>query len=220
MSRVHIVTDSSCDLTEAETSAHGIGVVPLSIRFGNDEYVDREQLSVEDFYAKMASTGLLPETAAPSPGRFEQEFRAAAEAGADAVVCVNLSGALPATVQSARTAAKELEGQLDVRVIDSLSLTGGLGTMVLDAAAAAADGADADAVEQLVLSMVGRTEIYGALDTLENLKKGGRIGSAKASSAPAPARSPGCATSSSRSPPSPSCRSSTARHPTSTSSST
>ena len=77
MSRVHIVTDSSCDLTEAETSAHGVGVVPLSIRFGNDEYVDREQLSVEDFYAKMASTGLLPETAAPSPGRFEQEFRAA-----------------------------------------------------------------------------------------------------------------------------------------------
>jgi DegV family protein with EDD domain len=180
VSRVHIVTDSSCDLTEAETSAHGIGVVPLSIRFGNDEYVDREQLSVEDFYAKMASTGLLPETAAPSPGRFEQEFRAAAEAGADAVVCVNLSGALSATVQSARTAAKELEGQLDVRVIDSLSLTGGLGTMVLDAAAAADDGADADAVEQLVLSMVGRTEIYGALDTLENLKKGGRIGSAKA----------------------------------------
>jgi DegV family protein with EDD domain len=180
VSRVHIVTDSSCDLTEAETSARGIGVVPLSIRFGNDEYIDREQLSVEDFYAKMASTGLLPETAAPSPGRFEQEFRAAAEAGADAVVCVNLSGALSATVQSARTAAKELEGQLDVRVIDSLSLTGGLGTMVLDAAAAAADGADADTVEQLVLSMVGRTEIYGALDTLENLKKGGRIGSAKA----------------------------------------
>ncbi len=69
MSRVHIVTDSSCDLTHAETDAHGIGVVPLSIRFGADEYVDREQLSVEDFYAKMASTGLLPETAAPSPGR-------------------------------------------------------------------------------------------------------------------------------------------------------
>jgi DegV family protein with EDD domain len=65
-------------------------------------------------------------------------------------------------------------------VIDSLSLTGGLGTMVLDAAAAAADGADADAVEKLVRDMVGRTQIYGALDTLENLKKGGRIGSAKA----------------------------------------
>ena len=180
MSRVHIVTDSSCDLTHAETDALGIGVVPLSIRFGTDEYIDREQLSVEDFYATMASTGLLPETAAPSPGRFEQEFRAAHEAGADSVVCINLSGGLSATVQSARTAAKALEGEIDVRVIDSLSLTGGLGTMVLDAANAAAGGADADAVVQLVESMVGRTEIYGALDTLENLKKGGRIGSAKA----------------------------------------
>jgi DegV family protein with EDD domain len=177
---VHIITDSSCDLTHAETTAHDIGVVPLSIRFGTEEYIDREQLSVEDFYAKMASTGLLPETAAPSPGRFDQEFRAAREAGADAVVCINLSGALSATVQSARTAAKALEGEFDVRVIDSLSLTGGLGTMVLDAAEAAEAGADADAVEKLVRSMIDRTEIYGALDTLENLKKGGRIGSAKA----------------------------------------
>jgi DegV family protein with EDD domain len=177
---VHIITDSSCDLTHAETTAHDIGVVPLSIRFGTEEYIDREQLSVEDFYAKMASTGLLPETAAPSPGRFDQEFRAAREAGADAVVCINLSGALSATVQSARTAAKALEGEFDVRVIDSLSLTGGLGTMVLDAAEAAEAGADADAVERLVRSMIDRTEIYGALDTLENLKKGGRIGSAKA----------------------------------------
>ena len=180
MSRVHIVTDSSCDLTHAETDALGIGVVPLSIRFGPDEYIDREQLSVEDFYATMATTGLLPETAAPSPGRFEQEFRAAQAAGAESVVCINLSGGLSATVQSARTAAKALEGEIDVRVIDSLSLTGGLGTMVLDAANAAAGGADADAVVQLVESMIGRTEIYGALDTLENLKKGGRIGSAKA----------------------------------------
>ena len=180
MSRVHIVTDSSCDLPVAETAEHGIGVVPLSIRFGDDEYVDREQLSVEEFYATMARTGLLPETAAPSPGRFEQEFRRAADDGADAVVCVNLSGELSATVQSARTAAKALEGELDVRVVDSLSLTGGLGTMVLDAARAAAEGAGVDAVEALVLDMVPRTEIYGALDTLENLKKGGRIGSAKA----------------------------------------
>ncbi len=180
MTGVHIVTDSSCDLSEADTDALEIGVVPLSIRFGSEEFVDREQLSVEDFYAKMASTGLLPETAAPSPGRFEQEFRAAAAAGADAVVCINLSSELSATMQSARAAATALDGELDVRVIDSLSLTGGLGTMVLAAARAAADGADADTVEALVRAMVPRTEIYGALDTLENLKKGGRIGSAKA----------------------------------------
>ncbi len=180
MTGVHIVTDSSCDLSESETTTNSIGVVPLSIRFGDEEFVDREELSVEDFYSKMASTGILPETAAPSPGRFEQAFRGAAAVGATAVVCINLSGELSATVQSARNAATAVAGDIDVRVIDSRSLTGGLGTMVLEAAAAARNGADADAVVALVESMIPRTEIYGALDTLENLKKGGRIGSAKA----------------------------------------
>lgn len=180
MTGVHIVTDSSCDLSETETTTNSIGVVPLSIRFGDEEFVDREELSVEDFYAKMASTGLLPETAAPSPGRFEQAFRGAAAVGATAVVCINLSGELSATVQSARNAATAVAGDIDVRVIDSRSLTGGLGTMVLEAAEAARNGADADAIVAMIESMIPRTEIYGALDTLENLKKGGRIGSAKA----------------------------------------
>lgn len=180
MTGVHIVTDSSCDLSESETTTNSIGIVPLSIRFGDEEFIDREELSVENFYAKMASTGLLPETAAPSPGRFEQAFRGAAAVGATAVVCINLSGELSATVQSARNAATAVAGDIDVRVIDSRSLTGGLGTMVLEAAAAARNGADADTIVALVESMIPRTEIYGALDTLENLKKGGRIGSAKA----------------------------------------
>jgi DegV family protein with EDD domain len=180
MSSVHIVTDSSCDLTEEQASAAGVRVVPLNIRFGSEEFVDREQLSAAEFYAKMASTGLLPETSAPSPGRFEATFREAAAAGATAVVCINLSSELSATMQSARTAASALEGELDVRVVDSLSLTGGLGTMVLTAAELAAGGADADTIVATVEAMVARTEIYGALDTLDNLRKGGRIGSAKA----------------------------------------
>jgi len=180
MTGVHIVTDSSCDLSESEMTTNGIGVVPLSIRFSDEEFIDREELRVEEFYTKMASTGLLPETAAPSPGRFEQAFRGAAAVGASAVVCINLSGELSATVQSARNAATAVADDIDVRVIDSRSLTGGLGTMVLEAAAAARNGADADAIVSLVESMIPRTEIYGALDTLENLKKGGRIGSAKA----------------------------------------
>jgi len=180
MTGVHIVTDSSCDLSEQETTALGISVVPLSIRFGSEEYVDREELSVEDFYSKMASTGLLPETAAPSPGRFEQVFRGAKAGGHNAVICINLSGELSATVQSARNAARAVEEDVDVRVIDSKSLTGGLGTMVIEAANAARGGADADTIVAMIESMIPRTEIYGALDTLENLKKGGRIGSAKA----------------------------------------
>ncbi|MCD9624462.1 DegV family protein [Rhabdothermincola salaria] len=179
MAGVRIVTDSSCDLDEADTTALDIGVVPLSIRFGDDEYVDREELDVERFYSLMDSTGLLPETAAPSPGRFEQAFRDAQAAGADAVVCINLSSALSATMQSAQAAARALEGEVDVRVVDSRSITGGLGTMVLEAATMARDGADADAIVARVESMIPRTDIYGALNTLDNLKKGGRIGGAQ-----------------------------------------
>jgi DegV family protein with EDD domain len=176
---VRIVTDSACDLTDAEVAEHGIEVVPLSIRFGDDEYEDRSELSVDDFYAKLAASSVLPETAAPAPGKFEAAFRRQQEAGADAVVCINLSSGLSATMQSAQNAAKAADG-LDVRVLDSRSITSGLGTQVLLAAEAAAGGASADEVEALATELAGRTHVVGALDTLENLKKGGRIGNAQA----------------------------------------
>jgi len=109
MAGVRIVTDSSCDLTDEEVAAHGVAVVPLSIRFGTEEYEDRSELSVEDFYEKLAASDVLPETAAPSPGAFEAAFRRQQEAGADAVVCINLSSELSATMQSAQNAAREAE---------------------------------------------------------------------------------------------------------------
>jgi fatty acid kinase fatty acid binding subunit len=177
---VRIVTDSSCDLTEEEVAKHGIEVVPLSIRFGDDEYEDRSQLTVDDFYAKLAESTVLPETAAPAPGKFEAAYRRQQQAGADAVVCINLSSDLSATMQSAQNASKAMDGELDVRVVDSHSITSGLGTEVLLAAEAAASGASADEVCALVVDLASRTHVFGALDTLENLKKGGRIGGAQA----------------------------------------
>jgi DegV family protein with EDD domain len=177
---VRIVTDSSCDLPEELTSALGIEVVPLTVRFGETEYVDRVELSVEDFYAKMAASDELPQTAAPAPGAFEDAFRRCADGDADAVVCINLSAQLSATMQSAQTAAKALEGELDVRVLDSRSVTLGLGAMVRWAAEAAQGGAAVDAIADGVQSQVERQRIWATLDTLDNLKKGGRIGGAKA----------------------------------------
>lgn len=177
---VRIVTDSSCDLTDAQVTAHGIEVVPLSIRFGDDELEDRTELSVEAFYDRLAQSADLPETAAPAPGKFEAAFRRQAEAGADAVVCINLSAGLSATMASAQNAARALEGELDVRVLDSRSITSGLGTQVVLAAEAAASGASADEVEALVAGLASRTRVFGALDTLDNLRKGGRIGNAQA----------------------------------------
>jgi DegV family protein with EDD domain len=177
---VRIVTDSSCDLTDAQAAEHGIEVVPLTIRFGDEEFEDRTQLTVEEFYDKLGSAEVLPETAAPAPGKFEAAFRRQADAGATAVVCINLSSGLSATMQSARNAANALEDYLPVHVIDSRSITSGLGTQVVAAAKAGAAGASAADVVALVDDMVRRTHVVGALDTLDNLKKGGRIGGAQA----------------------------------------
>jgi DegV family protein with EDD domain len=177
---VRIVTDSAADLPSDEVAGLGVEVVPLSIRFGSEEFTDGVDLSVAEFYERLASTEALPETSAPSPGAFETAFRRQAEAGADAVVCINLSEGLSATIQSARNAAKALEGEIDVRVVDSRSITSGLGTHVRLASEAAAGGASADEVVALAEGLAGRTHVIGALDTLENLKKGGRIGGAQA----------------------------------------
>ena len=175
---VRIVTDSACDLSAEECEAHGIDVVPLSIRFGDQVFLDRNELGVDDFYRRMASSEDLPQTAAPAPGAFAEVFRRRLAEGAEAVVCINLSSGVSATMESSELARREVEG--DVRIVDSRSVTGGLGTMVLTAAEAAARGASADEVVALVEDMRARTRVYGAIDTLENLKKGGRIGNAQA----------------------------------------
>jgi DegV family protein with EDD domain len=180
MQAVRIVSDSSCDLSQEEAERNGVEIVPLSIRFGADEYTDRVDLSVEDFYKKMAAADDLPETAAPSPGAFEQAFRAAKAAGATSVICINISSELSATMQSALTAAKAIGDEIDVRVVDSKSITSGLGTLVLAAAEAAAAGQSADEVVALLDDLIPRTHVFGALNTLANLKKGGRIGGAQA----------------------------------------
>ncbi len=178
---VRIVTDSACDLPQDLVDRHGITIVPLSIRFGDEELLDREQLSPEEFYRRLESADTLPETAAPAPGAFEAAFRAAARAGASGVVCINLSSALSATYQSAVTAARALEDEaMPIRVVDSRAITMGLGNLCLQAAEAAAAGASVDEVAALVEERIPRTRTYGALDTLEFLKKGGRIGGAQA----------------------------------------
>ena len=175
---VRIVTDSACDLSQELVDRHGIEVVPLSIRFGDEEFVDRVELSVDEFYAKMDSTGILPETAAPSPGAFEQAFRTLG-GGGDEVVCINLSAALSATMQSAATAAKSLEGEVAVTVVDSKALTLGLGNIVVAAAEAAAAGSSVSDIVALVEDLSERTRMWGMLNTLDNLIKGGRVGKAQ-----------------------------------------
>lgn len=180
MPSVRIVTDSSCDLDDETCEELGIEVVPLSIRFGSDEFEDRTELTVQGFYEMMAERDELPETAAPAPGKFEAAFRRQADAGADAVVCINISSDLSATMAAAENAARAIADDVPVTVIDSKSITAGLGTQVLRAARAAADGASVDDIVAIVTDTRERTRVLGTLDTLDNLKKGGRIGGAQA----------------------------------------
>ncbi|MGD0883125.1 MAG: DegV family protein [Acidimicrobiales bacterium] len=180
MPGVHIVTDSSCDLAEDEMDQLDVDVVPLSIRFGDEEFTDGLDLTVAEFYRRMATSDELPQTACPSPGAFEEAYQRASEAGADAVVCLTISGDLSNTIQSACTASEALSGQVPVHVVDSRTVSSGLGTIVLEAARTARGLADVEAVLARVRSLIPRTHVFAALNTLENLKKGGRIGGAKA----------------------------------------
>jgi DegV family protein with EDD domain len=183
--RVGIVTDSSCDLPDDLVARLGIEIAPLSIRFGDEEFADREQLSTDEFWARCAQSSVLPSTAAPSPGRFEQSYRALAARGSTNIIAITISGALSATFQSAELAAKNVAADgINVVVIDSRTVTLGLGTIVLACAGAAAErSGDDDALASLVdlaTDLIARTRVFGALDTMENLKKGGRVGNAKA----------------------------------------
>ena len=177
---IHIVTDSASDISLEEAKELGIEIVPLSVRFGEAEYTDLIDLSVSDFYQKMSESDLLPSTAAPSPGAFETAFKRCVEAGAEGVVCINLSLALSATGQAAQLAADALVDTITVKCIDSKSITSGLGTIIRKAASAAKAGKSMDEIVSLVEGLASKTRIFATLDTLENLKKGGRIGGAKA----------------------------------------
>src|SRR5690349_21590236 len=119
---VRIVTDSASDLPQDLCDQYAIDVVSLHIRFGEDEYVDRVELTTDEFWRRMQHASVLPETAAPSVGAFEETFRRLGDEGADGIICVNLSGAMSATMQSAQVAAKALDGVCPVEIFDSKSV--------------------------------------------------------------------------------------------------
>jgi DegV family protein with EDD domain len=178
MASIQVVTDSACDLTPATAEEHGVRVVPLTIRFGAEEFVDRDELSGKEFWDRVVTGPDMPETAAPSPGAFQQAFLEAADAGHDGVVCATISSRLSATFQAASTAAESVTDRIPVRVVDTLSVTLGQGLLALAASELGRQGKSADDVAAAVADMATRTHVYGVLASLDYLKRGGRIGGA------------------------------------------
>jgi DegV family protein with EDD domain len=179
MPGVHIVTDSACDLSDQLVKEHNVLVVPLAIRFGDEELEDRRQLSPAEFWERCEGKGALPETAAPSPGAFQAAYQQAVDEGAEAVLCLTISSKVSGTYTSAVTAADTFSAA-PVRVIDTYSLTMGQGLLVIAAAEDAAAGAALDDVVAATEDRIPRTRIYGVLGGLDHLQRGGRIGGARA----------------------------------------
>jgi DegV family protein with EDD domain len=172
MTKIGIVTDSSCDLPAAVVRRHGIGVVPLTVRFGDEVLTDGVDLSAADFWQRLGGARDLPETAAPSPGAFLEAFGRAEDV--DGIVCLCLSTQLSGTFQAAVLAAEE--APIPIKVVDSGVVSLALGLVAVEAAVAAAAGQTLEEVAAVASDAAARANVFAALDTLEFLERGGRVG--------------------------------------------
>jgi DegV family protein with EDD domain len=180
MRRIAIVTDSTADLAPEAAAAAGVRVVPLFVRFGAAEFRVGVDLSTEQFWMRMlAPDAPFPTTAAPSPGTFRETFEACFAEGADAIVCPTIGSKLSATFQSATLAAEALPDR-EIHVIDTGSTSMATGIPALLAAEMAAAGAPAAEIAASVCDRLPDIDLYVAVDTLEYLKKGGRLSPARA----------------------------------------
>ena len=175
MGRTAIVTDSTADLTTEMAAAASVRVVPLYVRFGTEEFQAGVDLSTEQFWTRLlAPDAVIPSTAAPSPGTFKEAFEACFAGGADAIVCPLIGSKLSATLQSATLAAGLLPDR-EIHLIDTGSTSMSTGIAALLAAEMAAAGAAATEIADGVRDRLPDIDLFVAVDTLEYLKKGGRL---------------------------------------------
>jgi DegV family protein with EDD domain len=180
VARIRVVTDSASALPEEIAQRLGVDVVSLTIRFGDKEFVDRVDLTPEAFWALCKTSKTLPETSAPSAGAFQAAYERAKADGYDGVIVLTLSSMLSASNQAAALAAEAVKGQIEVRVIDTLSVSMGQGLIAIEVAELAATGATLDELVARTQAVMANSGVVATIDTLEHLIKGGRIGGAKA----------------------------------------
>lgn len=173
---IRIVTDSTCDLPPEIIAQYDITVIPLYINIGGKGYLDGIELSREDFYTLLPDCDPLPTTAVPGSERFKQVYQALADQGATQILSIHISHTLSATSDVARVAAQETTA-VSVTVFDSGQLSLGIGLMVETAAKAARNGRTLSEIITLLKHQGQRTHVIAALDTLEFLRRSGRMNS-------------------------------------------
>ncbi len=171
---IRIVTDSTCDLPPALAEQYGIVVLPCYINIGERSYLDGVNLSREEFYTHLPTYAPLPTTAAPGIEMFHEAYVRLAQEGATQVLSIHLASSLSALLNVATIAARETT-EVPVTIFDSRQLSLGLGFQVLTAARAAAQGCSVAEIVALLKDQVIRTHIFAVLDTLENLRRSGRV---------------------------------------------
>jgi len=170
---IQIITDSTCDLSATQIKESDLGIVPLKVRFGEKEYTEGVDITMEQFYTKLAASTELPTTSQPSPRAFEKVLRPVIERGDEAIV-ITLSSAISGTFQSASIAKRTLKSE-HIHLIDSRSATIGLGDLVLKAKALCSQGGSAKEVVKTIENYASRLRILALIDTLKYLHKGGRL---------------------------------------------
>ncbi len=180
MSHVAIVTDSAADLSPERAAALGIAVVPLQVTFGADSFKAGVDLSSADFWARMtAPDAPFPKTAASSPGDFQAVYQACFDAGAGAIVSIHVAGTLSGTMKSAEI-ARGMMADREIHIVDSTSASMGEGLLAELGVELATGGEGAAEIARILTERTVDLNVFVALDTLEYLKRGGRISGAQA----------------------------------------
>jgi len=180
VSRVAVVTDSASDMDPARAAALGITIVPLIVSFGNESFDAGVDLSTADFWKRMtAPDAPFPTTAACSPGDFQVVYQRAFDDGAEAVLSIHVAGTLSGTIKAAEVGAAMFRDR-EIHVIDSTSASMGEGMLAELAVQMANDGRGATEIAETINRRRADLQVYLALETLEYLKRGGRISGAQA----------------------------------------
>jgi len=180
VSRVAVVTDSASDMDPGRAASLGIEIVPLIVNFGSDTFSAGVNLSTDDFWKRMtAQDAPFPTTAACSPGDFQTAYQKAFDEGAEAIVSVHVAGTLSGTIKAAQIGAALFKDR-EIHVIDSMSASMGEGILAEKAVQMGAEGASAAEIAQTLNRRRDDLQVYLALETLEYLKRGGRISGAQA----------------------------------------
>lgn len=176
---VKIITDSVADLSPQVVAELGISVVPLRVRFGDEVYRDGIDLTPDQFYGKLKTSKVFPNTSVPAPADFVQVYDKLAEE-TDEILAILVSARLSATYEVARQSIEMMKRKCRVELLDSETATMTEGFIVMTAARAAQAGASLDEVIEIVRQTIPRVDFRAAFDTLEYLRRGGRIGRAQA----------------------------------------